>query len=112
MHPLIFMMLPSATVLPSVCIIMPTNSRPEFVTHALARIATQNYIAPIEIVVVDDSPPELQVPERSVNASITYVRLDRQLVCTSGLNALNVWLLPATSCQPTGLGIESRLIRP
>ena len=50
--------------LPSVCIIMPTNSRPEFVEHALSMISRQDYPLELvtEVVIVDDSPGELQFP--------------------------------------------------
>ena len=50
--------------LPSVCVVMPTNSRPEFVEHALGRVAAQDYPASQlrQVVVVDDSPAPLRVP--------------------------------------------------
>ena len=50
--------------LPSVCIIMPTNSRPEFVEHALSMISRQDYPLELvtEVVIVDDSPGEFQFP--------------------------------------------------
>ena len=50
--------------LPSVCVIMPTNSRPEFVGHALSMISRQDYPLELvsEVVIVDDSPDELQFP--------------------------------------------------
>ena len=48
----------------SVSVIMPTNSRPEFVENALRMIRAQDYPAELirEVIVVDDSPPELRVP--------------------------------------------------
>jgi len=50
--------------LPTVTYIMPTNSRPEFVGHALGGIARQDYPAHLisEVVIVDDSPPHLAAP--------------------------------------------------
>ena len=50
--------------LPTVTYIMPTNSRPEFVGHALGGIARQDYPAHLisEVVIVDDSPTHLAAP--------------------------------------------------
>ena len=49
--------------MPSACIIMPTNGRPEFVEHALGMIKRQDFSGTItEVVVVDDSPAALRVP--------------------------------------------------
>ena len=52
-----------AAELPSVSIMLPTNSRPEFVRHALAAIARQDYASLREVIIVDDSPPELRLNE-------------------------------------------------
>ena len=58
--------MPDATVssLPSATIMMVTNSRPEFVTHALGSIRRQDYPPDLikEVIIVDDSPTELRVP--------------------------------------------------
>ena len=50
------------TSLPSVCIMIPTNSRPEFLEHAMSMISRQDYPGELlrEVVIVDDSPTELQ----------------------------------------------------
>ena len=50
--------------LPTVSIIMPTNSRPEFVEHAIDSISRQDYPKGLlkEVVIVDDSPFHLRVP--------------------------------------------------
>ena len=45
----------------SACVIVPTNGRPELLRHTLSRIGAQEYDAPIRVVVVDDSPAELQL---------------------------------------------------
>ena len=63
----VFMRLQLAVVpvyeMPSACIIMPTNGRPEFVEHALGMIKRQEFSGTItEVVVVDDSPAALRVP--------------------------------------------------
>ena len=48
---------------PSVSIIVPTNSRPEFVGRMLEMVAAQDYdLERLQVVVVDDSPPELRAP--------------------------------------------------
>ena len=73
--------------LESVSLIMPTNSRPEFVRQALRQIAKQEYPRELlrELIVVDDSPLELrrltglmegQQPLPFMN--VVYVALDRQ----------------------------------
>ena len=49
--------------LPSVGIMIPTNSRPEFVTHALLQISKQAYPKKISVAIIDDSPAHLRVGE-------------------------------------------------
>ena len=53
---------------PSVSLIMPTNSRPEFVAHAIEAVRRQDYPNLAEIIIVDDSPLDLrlQSPDASV----------------------------------------------
>ena len=66
--------------LPSVCIIMPTNSRPEFVEHALFMISRQDYPLELvtEVVIVDDSPGELQFPtDRQATMRVTTAAAHR-----------------------------------
>ena len=51
-------------LIPSLSLIIPTNSRPEFVRHALDMIDRQAYPTNlIEVIVVDDSPESLRLPE-------------------------------------------------
>ncbi len=54
---------PPSDDLLSVSIIMPTNSRPEFVSNALEMIQRQDYQKLEEVIIVDDSPVSLRVPE-------------------------------------------------
>ena len=73
----------AAPPLPTLSIMMPTNSRPEFVEFALTQIAAQTYpldrIA--EVVIIDDSPDELATPslapgmQRVGDLNVHYVRL-------------------------------------
>ncbi len=57
--------LAAETNLPTVSLIMPTFSRPEFVRHALESVARQTYPMELinEIVVVDDSPDEFRLAD-------------------------------------------------
>ena len=65
-------------VLPSVSILLPTNSRPEFVQHALAMIRRQDYPANLirEVVIVDDSPTELKLDLKPGLQTLDGLRLD------------------------------------
>ena len=49
---------------PSVCVMVPTANRPEFVLRALEMMQRQRYPASLlrEVVIVDDSPVDLRVP--------------------------------------------------
>jgi hypothetical protein len=73
-------------LLPSVSITTVTNSRPEFVEHALRQIADSAYPAALikEVVVVDDSPAPLRAQglhagtQRHGGLTVHYVPLDHQ----------------------------------
>ena len=68
--------------LPTVCITMPTNSRPEFVARALVQIARSDYPRELisEVVIVDDSPETLRVkPRDNEQLPVVYVPLSTQL---------------------------------
>ena len=85
--------------LPSVCIIMPTNSRPEFVEHALSMISRQDYPLELvtEVVIVDDSPGELQFPTgRQTTTSMTTAAAHRATTI-EGLNYIHDALTSAES---------------
>ena len=69
--------------LPSVGIMIPTNSRPEFVAHALLQISKQAYPkSKISVLIIDDSPAHLRVGELKpgkqthLGLPVEYVVLD------------------------------------
>ena len=69
--------------LPSVGIMIPTNSRPEFVAHALLQISKQAYPKKkLSILIIDDSPAHLRVGELQpgkqthLGLPVEYVVLD------------------------------------
>jgi len=72
---------------PIVSIVIPTNSRPEFLENALSMINKQDYIDNIaEVVVVDDSFPNLQFSiekERKIREEmkpkLIYLRIDHTI---------------------------------
>ena len=82
MLPSMFAALTSATLsadaLPSVCMMMPTNGRPEFVEHALKRIEMQDYPGTIKVVVVDDSTSTLQARASRTQLDVSFIRLPEQ----------------------------------
>ena len=70
--------------LPSVCVMITTNGRPEFARHALRMVSKQDYPRwPIEVVVVDDSAHALQMEEVPASEiqqlTVTYLRPKAQL---------------------------------
>jgi glycosyltransferase involved in cell wall biosynthesis len=87
----------AAVAWPPVCIMMPTNGRPEFVAHALATLGSQDYPARLEVVVVDDSPPELQASNESSNDLATTSH-----VCSSSLSSAHTARAPARGTKTSG----------
>eukprot|EP01050_Picozoa_sp_SAG11_P025203 SAG11_NODE_5608_length_1510_cov_1.308292_2_plen_404_part_00 len=82
--------------LPSVCIMVPTNGRPEFVAHALAMIEKQDYPRlPMAVVVVDDSAPGLQAQPQahSDRIEVQYLRPMQQMAVGAKRN------LAAATCR-------------
>lgn len=88
---------------PTVSIIMPTNSRPEFVLHSLAAIPKQDYPSDRlrEVVIVDDSPREFRTTSLAPGAqrrnghTVFYIWLSRPFSigkkpCFKSENGLNL----------------------
>jgi hypothetical protein len=71
----------SGEELPTVSILIPTNGRPEFVRNAVEMIARQDFPMALikEVVIVDDSPPDLQVPDIRIGTAfpVLYTTLSK-----------------------------------
>ena len=96
--------------LPSVSVVMPTNSRPEFVRRAVEMLARQDYPKHLikEVVIVDDSPTALQATDLTQMPwpRIVYTSLEERRTVGRKRNIAAVRATERTTPAPGALSLR------